>query len=493
MSTPAKYGLWLALGTLWCTMAYVLPDFADNAIGGLRGWLTMVVYVGAVGIVSGLILLLISVSRWLTAILLPLYMGIGAVVSYYRVAYHATVTPMVIEATLHTNMGTVSTMTSGWLIVWVIVNIAVAITLSIYRWRALPLRGGWFISVTACALLIVYTTCNDRLSNSLHQRYPLHIIHSIEGYAAQRHAATLTRETMPYHNEHIADSLDMVVILGEALRADHLGLNGYERQTTPRLSERRHLYSFSQLYSEYTYTAASVPHILTPADSAHTDRTYTHHSFIRILRDNGFRSVWLSNQDMSTSYAPFIHEADTIIFPHKEKSVFVFSPWYDETLVNELAQDRTTHDGARRLWVLHTIGSHWYYNNHVPESEQHYQPVTTERVITLNTPEQIINSYDNTARYMDLIVDSIATLMEDRIAAIVYVSDHGEALGEDGQWLHAGEVDGMHRPACLIWLSDKYAARYPERAAAIEQLSDKPCRTDIIYPLVLRLSGIESE
>jgi lipid A ethanolaminephosphotransferase len=52
-------------------------------------------------------------------------------------------------------------------------------------------------------------------------------------------------------------------VIGEALRADHLSLNGYHRLTNPRLSKRKSIFSFPAIYSEFTNTNMSLPHILT--------------------------------------------------------------------------------------------------------------------------------------------------------------------------------------------------------------------------------------
>ena len=87
---------------------------------------------------------------------------------------------------------------------------------------------------------------------------------------------------------------------------------------------------------------------------------------------------------------------------------------------------------THNLYVLHSIGSYWYYNNHVPDSMQIFQPLTTARVAKQNTTEQMINSYDNTAYYLDYLLSDLISHLQNRTAIVFYQSDHGEVLG--GRW-----------------------------------------------------------
>ena len=121
------------------------------------------------------------------------------------------------------------------------------------------------------------------------------------------------------------DSLDIIVVIGESLRPDHLQLNGYPRETNPMLSKRRNVISFPNVYSQYTHTAVSVPVLMTRADSIHPEYQYNETSFIAILRQQGYHTAWISNQDMRESYAFAPLECDTAIFVNAGKSTYVFS------------------------------------------------------------------------------------------------------------------------------------------------------------------------
>lgn len=492
MKSYLHYLLYALSLTLWSTVCFIAPDFVDNPVSDLRGLLTVSAYVVALGGASFLVLYALSAYRWLLAAVLPLYAMLGAAVSYYRVVYHATVTPMIIDATLHTNAGTVAGVVAWDMVVWILVNLLIAVAFILWRFRCVSLSYAWAHLFIGILLLMGYYHCNGRLHNSINQRYPFNVVVKTAEYVAQQRLRHQPRVENRPIEVFSPDSIDVIFVLGEAMRADHWSLNGYERETNPRLSERRNVCSLPYVYSDYTYTAASIPHILTAADSLHPDMVNTTHSLVSYFHDAGFATSWLSNQDYGDTYVSFIYEADTLIFPNASKSVFVFDPWYDECLLPHM--DSLSARGlSRNLYVLHTIGSHWYYNNHVPESAQVFQPVTTNRTVTNNSASEVINSYDNTAYYLDQLLDSIILRYESRCAVLIYLSDHGESLGEEGLWLHAGSGLPTHYPAALVWYSDAYAATYPDKVQALKENRTKCLRTDFLFYSILSAAGIEIE
>ena len=173
--------------------------------------------------------------------------------------------------------------------------------------------------------------------------------------------------------------------------------------------------------------------------------------------------------------------------------MFVFHPWYDLDMVTALQGLTECQAGPRRLYVLHAIGSHWFFNNHVPDECAHFRPVATNRVITQNDSAAIINSYDNTIVSTDLFVDSVISLFTGRNAIIFYLSDHGESLGENGNWLHAAGAEATKYPAALVWYSDKYAQHFPDKVAALKENRTKHYRTDYLFYSILSAAGMEAD
>ena len=489
MKKIIPYIIWTIVATLWATLCFIAPDFADNPVHSFRTAAVITGYVIALGGATFFILYLAGLSRYIAAVFLPVFGILGAIVSYFRVAFHSTITPMVVDATLHTNGGTIAGVVTWQLITWLLVNILIICILLWWRWH-ISVNKPWGHAIVILLLWGVYYFGHSRLHMSTNQRYPYNVVVSLVEYAKQRQALQAERLSLPAYAEALPDSIDVIFVLGEAVRADHLSLNGYSRQTCPRLAQQSNILSLPNIYSPYTYTSLSVPYILSPADSLHSGWTNTYYSFIHTFHRHGFYTAWLSNQDKGRNYVAFIHESDTIIFPNASKTSFVFDPWYDEQLLTPL-DSLMQHATARNLYVFHMIGSHWYYNNHVTPQHQLFQPVTTERIITKNESQHIINSYDNTILYLDMFLDSIIQRFEGRNAIMLYLSDHGEALGEDGQWLHANDAQPLHYPAALVWYSDRYAASFPDKIHALHQNASRRFRTEYLYPSILSAAGLE--
>jgi glucan phosphoethanolaminetransferase (alkaline phosphatase superfamily) len=200
----------------------------------------------------------------------------------------------------------------------------------------------------------------------------------------------------------------------------------------------------------------------------------------------------ISNQDPAPTYVSFINECDTVVYVHPEMSVYNYNNWVDEDILPHLRKT-IPENYNKRLFLLHTIGSHWYYNNHYSDRFEVFKPVTKSRIISQNSPEQIINSYDNTVLYTDFFINEVIKMFESRNAIIVFLSDHGEVLGEDGMWLHASDHIALKNPAMFVWFSDSYASKNGEKKNAMVKNLKKHYRTDFFFHSVLSAAGINSE
>jgi len=491
-SESLKYFLWSAGVTSWLTLCFIVPYFLEFPTEDLVGILSVIAYITVCGIGTFFLVYLIGSCFTLCVIFLPILSLLGSALSFYLVGYHTTLTPVLIDVTLHTNVEEAIGVISWQVLLWALLNLCIATIFIWLRKKRIKLSRAWIYALIAIAVGTLYFSCSWRLRNSLCQRFPYNIPHTLYEYISIQHTIHANRETPLFEIKDIPDSLKVVLILGEAARADHLQLNGYERETTPRLIKRKNIVSYPHIYSEQTHTLASIPYILTRADSTHEQYQYSETSFISIFKQAGYETSWISNQDLGSTFSPFMSECDTTIFANAGKSVYVFTKWVDGDLM-PIFHSLCSSSPARSVYIMHTIGSHWYYNNHVPDSMCYFQPITTNKMVTANTIEQFINSYDNTIRYMDYFVDSVISSLEHENAIVFYQSDHGEALGEDGEYLHANETEMAKHPACFIWYSDTYQQTYPDKIKALIANKDKRFRTDYVFYSILSAAGIEAE
>ena len=178
-----KYLLWVLCATLWIALTAVLPDFVDNPITGIRGIITITIYVLAISVVSFLVFYLVGLNKYVAAVCVPLYGIIGSAVSYYRVMYRVTITPLMIDCILHTNTEEAFGVITWQLVLWIIFNVLVAIGLVMWRWKQEKNLSYSSLRLIACILLLfIYPQLNSRLHQSLNQRYPMNIVESVCQY-----------------------------------------------------------------------------------------------------------------------------------------------------------------------------------------------------------------------------------------------------------------------------------------------------------------------
>ena len=167
MKRYCLYLVYVCVATLWIAITVVLPDFFDNPITGLRGVITISLYVVALSIVSWLWLYIASLNKYVAAVFVPLYGMIGATVSYYRVMYRVTITPLMLDCILHTNMEEALGVISWSLIVWVGANLLIGIALVIWRWRLKKPKYAWLHALVVLVIFVGYYHINGRLHQSI--------------------------------------------------------------------------------------------------------------------------------------------------------------------------------------------------------------------------------------------------------------------------------------------------------------------------------------
>ncbi len=304
------------------------------------------------------------------------------------------------------------------------------------------------------------------------------------------------------------DDLTVVLVIGESARADHFGVNGYGRDTTPRLSQTPNLVSFSQIRSCAASSTVAVPCVLTrlttedlPGDYRQSDdKAYfyqpvaTENAFISLFRKHGFATAWLSlNRILGRKNEPIsvmIAEAETRYFG--ADAGLSYSKARDEHLLPPLRRFLAEHSG-RALAVVHTRGSHWRYDARYPREARHFTP-TCRRGMPADCPRQhLINAYDNTIRYTDAFLAAIIGLLQDRKALLAYTSDHGESLGEAGYFTHSVMNRPEQRQVPLIWwASDSYLAESRRAFANLAARKDEPANHDHLFHSLLDCAGISS-
>ncbi|MFC6998651.1 phosphoethanolamine transferase [Rufibacter roseus] len=482
--------VFLLLITFLFGALFISADFLNNPYRSFLDFLIIALQWGVVLFATSGLLYLLAINKYIFAAFFPILTIACAVLAYFRVTANVIFTPMILDAALDNDLRTSLDLVSWSVVLFAAFCALGAVWAAVYRFKNISVSQKGVHLAIAAGIIMLPVFLVSSLKAPVSERIPYVLFFTVNKYLAEKEEIRSVRNSISDGASSSVDSLTVVFVLGESLRADHLGLNGYHRNTTPHLSQRKAI-SLPHVYSEYTYTNRSIPHILTRADSAHTNRAFTEESFINVFNKSGFYSSWLANQESAESYVYFMNEAKNLSYANLGKTPYSFEKWVDGELL-PLLENELQKKQPKKLLVLHTVGSHWWYNSHFTQPYQQFTPVVKSRVISACTAEEMINSYDNTVLYTDYFIHEVIKRIEDQNAILIYLSDHGESLGENGYWLHATDRPEVHSAASFVWVSEKYGQRFPKKVSALKENAAKPYRTDFLFHSILDAAEIKS-
>jgi lipid A ethanolaminephosphotransferase len=288
----------------------------------------------------------------------------------------------------------------------------------------------------------------------------------------------------------------VLLVIGETARAANFSLGGYARPTNPLL-QQRDIYYFSNVQSCGTATAVSLPCMFSDLPRAEFKISVADRrdSVLDILQRAGLAVSWIDNQSGCKKVCARVpHEAAEAYHP----SSCADGECLDDTLLHAL-DARLPGVDRDALLVMHAMGSHGpTYYRRVPPDMVKFQPTcATERIETC-TDEQIVNAYDNSIVYTDYVlaglIDRLAANAERVDSVLLYVSDHGESLGENGLYLHGQPY--MIAPALqkhvpmLLWFSRDALPRLRLDAACLRGKLDSAASHDHLSHTLLGLQDV---
>ena len=331
--------------------------------------------------------------------------------------------------------------------------------------------------------------------------YPYNLyIHSYHLLQQQQQVRRLKEqvETFSFGIQPLQDDSKafLVLVIGEAARYDHFGINGYERNTTPRLSQINNLISYDAVYTQANQTAYVVPLLLTRASVENYNLVYTEKSLPEAFQEAGYWSGYISKQILFDITERISQSCD---YAYAYAKNFDIDGNYDAQM---LEQVRAATRDTMQFFVLHSLGSHFRYEHRVPTAFDEFQPIlgrsAAYTMISEENKEQLINAYDNSILYTDYFLSSLIAYMDSlqRPAVMVYISDHGESFWDDERKLslHSSYPlsEAEYHVPLLVWYSDEYAALYPEKTKALQANKEKQISSDVIFYSMADLAGIES-
>lgn len=254
----------------------------------------------------------------------------------------------------------------------------------------------------------------------------------------------------------------VLLVLGETQRSMNYSLNGYERETNVYTKDLD-VISFQNVTSYGTATAISVPYIFSMASHAYGDSIdeKSRDNVIDVVARAGVFVSWHDNDSGCKGGCRNVNYTDMRKKYAADKTLCNSSSCYDALFENEMKEIIQTLPDQDSLIVFHTMGSHGpSYWQRYPEAFRRFTPDCPKSDIQNCTTQELVNTYDNTILYSDYVLANLLQSLKEteatRDISVVFLSDHGESLGENGLYLHGmpraiAPKEQTHVPF-IVWL-----------------------------------------
>jgi lipid A ethanolaminephosphotransferase len=304
----------------------------------------------------------------------------------------------------------------------------------------------------------------------------------------------------------------VVLVVGETARSANWGLDGYARQTTPELAKLP-LIRFTGVTSCGTDTESSLPCMFAAVGRRQYDerRIRRSENLLHVLSRAGVAVHWRDNQSGCKGVCEgFTEDRVAALAP---PGACTGDQCFDEGLLHDFDALLPGGEGAKpgspgvraKLIVLHQIGNHGpAYHRRAPAAFKRFQPACEQDDLRLCDAQSIVNAYDNALLYTDHVLATLIARLQARSAdidtALIYVSDHGESLGEHGLFLHgmpyAIAPDVQKRVPMVMWLSAGFAGGRGLNAGCLAGRSGgidgNPVSHDHLFHTVLGLFDVQT-
>ncbi|HUQ10834.1 MAG TPA: phosphoethanolamine--lipid A transferase [Steroidobacteraceae bacterium] len=461
-------------------------------------------------------------NRWTMRPLLSVLIVVSAAAAYYMRTYAVLIDPVmmrnVLETDAHEAGELITASMFGWVLLWSAAPLTFIWWVRIERrpwlrasgFRAATVLGALVLAVVAA--LPVNRDLTSMMRNHREMRYlvtPGNIVWGLATSSAGevREAAAprapigrdarLMRVALAPGKHRV-----FVLVIGETARADNFSVLGYGRPTTPELAKIG-VTAFSHVTSCGTSTEVSVPCLFSEWGREEYDerRIRSSEGLLDVLAHAGYAVQWFDNQSgckgvckgqgvryekLAASLAPDLCRGDEC---------------WDGILVRRL-QAELADLRQDTVIVLHMMGNHGpAYFLRYPPAFRRFTPDCATAELRDCTREQVVNAYDNAILYTDHVLAGVVQTLQahegELDSAMLYVSDHGESLGEGGLYLHGlpysiAPGTQTHVPM-IAWMSPGFSAEEGVSVRCLSARRDEALSHDNVFHSVLGLMDVKTE
>lgn len=465
------------------------------------------------------LLLSLLLTRWSYRPLLGLLSIATAFAVYFMDKYGIYLDPGMMRNTLHSDFQEARELFAWDMAPYLIFHAALPILfLSRVSLARFPLRkSAWrrglaillAMVILTVSLALIFKEFSALMRTHKELRYqitPVNLAYSLARIISSD-AQAVTRARIPVGvDARLAESWQqhqrpalLVIVVGETARAANWGLSGYARQTTPQLAGLD-VVNFADVTSCGTNTEVSVPCMFSVGGRREYDeeRIRGSESLLHVLDHAKVGVLWKDNQSGCKGVCDGLPQLRTDAAATTE--LCAGSHCFDAALLDGLDRMVAGQQGSQVL-VLHTLGNHGpAYHQRYPDRFRRFTPTCDTADLGQCSTGQIVNSYDNALLYTDHVLAQTIEFLKRHAAshdtAMLYVSDHGESLGENNLFLHgmpyAIAPDVQRKVPMVMWLSPAYAANFAVDSACLKTRARRPASHDNLFHTVLGMLDIRT-
>lgn len=470
-----------------------------------------------IGAVLYLVFCLLLIPFLFKPVVISLILATSAI-SYFMMQYGVMIEKNMVRNAAQTDFLESLDLISWGMIVWLLLTALLPIVVIIktkiqYRslYREILVRSA-FIFAACCTIAIVgfcyYQDFASLFRNHREIRFivtPFNYLQATSSYLKEHFATPKALVLIGQDAKHFTRSNQpqvLVLVVGETARADHFSLNGYSRETNPKLSQAQDIINFSNMWSCGTETAVSIPCMFSgiPREKFELDIAAGQENVLDVLRHTKKIDVlWLDNNSGCKGVCERV--AGEKLFETKPSATYCEGQeCFDEVLVESL-QQQLKKISRDTVIVLHQKGSHGpaYYKRY-PKKFAVFQPECQTSELQKCTQAEITNSFDNTILYTDYVLDKIISLLNTQqniTTAMWYLSDHGESLGENNLYLHATPYvfapDAQKHIPMLMWFSANWQQQNRVSLTCLGKQTARPYSHDNVFSTLLGLMEVQTQ
>ncbi len=526
-TTTGTHPLWIiVLSSIWMAALGNLALWQELAhMTGLLNWRGAGFGLGFVLLIASGITAVISLLAWrwtLKPVVLLLLLTV-AVATHFMLTYRIVIDTTMLVNVLQTNPAEARDLLNWRLLLTVLLLAGVPGAWLLRRpVQALPalnqaaFNGILFLGsclVIAATLWLIFQDFSSLMRNRTELRYminPLNTLYAVgdllikpaKGGATAPQPIGQDAQLGPSYTRQGKPPL-LLLMIGETARAPNFSLNGYARTTNPQLA-RDDVASFRQVRSCGTSTASSLPCMFSHLGRQGFEaRKGNFQNLLDVLQRAGLAVLWIDNQSGCKGLCDRVHRLDTSV--QKIDGLCADNECLDEVMLLGLDQRIQALPAEQRargiVLVMHPMGSHGpAYYKRTPRTMKTFVPECTTNLLQECTQEQVVNAYDNTILYTDHVLHEALQWLKKqaprRSTSLIYISDHGESLGENNLYLHGlpyGIAPDVQKHVPLItWLSSDQQQRSHTSMGCLKSRINEPLTHDHLFHSVLGLMDVHT-